>query len=124
MVTRIIVATVVLVIFGSGVASAQTPPVKNPSALAFTCPDHATDTGHEVDIINTATGEVIQTLSVGDPPLDANGEVVVAVNVQPVAFGAYRFVARALAGPYKGKDSFPSDAWERVPGGPSKPVVR
>ena len=108
----------------AGVAAAQTPPVKNPSGLKFQCPDHAQDTGHEVDIVHATTGAVVQTLTFGDPALDANGDVVLAINVQPVSFGSYRFVARATAGASKGKDSAPSDVWERTPGAPSKPVVQ
>ena len=104
-------------------AAAQAP-VKNPSGVAFLCPDHATDDGHEVDIIRESDGVVIQTLAVGDPPLNAQGEVEVAINVQPVAFGQYRFTVRAVAGTLKSVNSVLSDLWERVPGQPSKPVLR
>ena len=47
---------------------AQTPAVKNPSALTFACPDHAQDTGHEIDIVRAADGVIIQTIQGGDPP--------------------------------------------------------
>mgnify|MGYP001582814753 CR=1 FL=1 len=103
-------------------AQAQVPPVKNPIAVEFDCPDHAGDTGHEVDIIN-AIGVVVQTLTVGDPPA-VNGRVTVNLNVQPISFGAYTIKIRAVALEVKSVDSVPSDVWERVPGQPSRPVVR
>lgn len=103
-------------------ATAQTPPVKNPTGLEFTCPDHATDDGHEVDIVRESDGAVIQTISAGDPA-EVAGKVTVTLNVQPVAFGVYRFVVRALAGTLVSSNSPSSDTWERVPGRPGKPVV-
>ena len=110
--------------FVLGISLYAQVPVKNPSGLAFLCPDHATDSGHEVDIIRESDGVVIQTLSVGDPPLNAQGEVEVAINVQPVAFGQYRFAARATAGALESDTSVPSALWERVPGRPSGIVVK
>ena len=104
-------------------ASAQVG-VKNPSGLAFICPDHATDTAHEIDIVRESDGVVVQTLLVGDPPLNAAGEVEFALNVQPIAFGAYRFTARAVASTFRSETSLPSVLWERVPGKPSGLVVR
>ena len=108
-----------LLLLAPTAALAQIPPVKNPTGLEFTCPDHATDTGHEVDIINSA-GTVIQTLSVGDPA-EVAGKVTVKVNVQPITFGTYTFKVRALAGTIKSLDSVASDPWDRVPGQPGKP---
>lgn len=99
------------------------PVVKNPTTIAFQCADHARDDQHEVDIV-TSAGVVVQTLLVGDPPADANGDVVVTVNVQPVAFGSYTFVARAVAATLKSANSTPSDVWERAPGAPSKPIAK
>lgn len=101
----------------------QVPPVANPRAVTFQCPDHAQDTGHEVDI-RDSTGAVIQTLQGGDPPADANGDVTIPINVQPITFGTYTIVVRAVAGSLKSADSVASDAWTRVPGAPAKPVVK
>ena len=98
--------------------------IKNPSALAFICPDHALDDGHEVDIVRESDGVVVATLLGGDPPLNAAGEVAIAVNVQPIAFGQYRFVARAVAGTVKSDSSLPSMLWERAPGRPTNVVPR
>jgi hypothetical protein len=97
--------------------------IKNPSALAFLCPDHAGDDQHEIDIVRVSDGVVVQTLLGGDPP-EVGGEVVVPVNVQPVAFGRYTFRARAVAGLIKSDNSVPSAEWERAPGPPSRLIVR
>lgn len=112
-----------IVLCGIGGANAQLP-VKNPSVLAFQCPDHDRDDSHEIDIVRVADGSVIQTLAGGDPAADAAGEVTIAVNVQPVAFGQYRFVVRAAAGSVKSDDSAPSAIWERTPGKPTGLMVR
>ena len=114
------VAAVFLLLVQS--AQAQTP-VKNPAALAFTCPDHATDDQHEIDIVRVSDGVVVATILGGDPPLQ-NNEVIIPINVQPVAFGSYRFIVRAVAGSVKSVNSVPSEIWDRVPGQPSQPVAR
>ena len=97
--------------------------IKNPRAVTFTCPDHGRDDGHEVDIINSA-GVVIQTLQGGDPPADASGVVTVVLNVQPIAFGSYTIVVRAVAGTAKSTNSVPSDVWERAVMQTGKPGVQ
>ena len=101
---------------------AQTP-LKNPSAIAFQCVDHATDDQHEIDIVRASDGVVVATILGGDPPL-VNNEVVIPINVQPVAFGQYRFIARAVAVGVRSENSVPSEIWERTPGAPSKPEAR
>lgn len=95
---------------------------KNPTAVIFTCPDHATDTGHEVDIVS-ASGTVMQTIAGGDPPADASGDVRITLNVQPIAFGEYFIRIRAIVGAMKSDDSTPSPIWQRVPGRPGGPRV-
>ncbi len=113
-----------LILMGLLTLMQSTPPMaKNPSEVSFVCPDHAQDSGHEVDIIN-AGGVVIQTIQGGDPPADANGIVTIPLNLQPVAFGAYTIRVRATASLVKSTDSDASNIWERVPGAPSKPVVK
>ena len=96
---------------------AQSPP-KNPNTVGFTCPDHDRDDQHEIDIVREGDGVVVATLLGGDPPL-VNGEVILTLNVQPIAFGRYRFVARAVAGAVKSDNSTPTEVWERVPGSPT-----
>ncbi|HAM59502.1 MAG TPA: hypothetical protein DCQ64_30475 [Candidatus Rokubacteria bacterium] len=112
----------VMVLLSAVSLSAQGPP-KNPSQIAFFCPDHDRDDQHEIDVVRVSDGVVIATLLGGDPPLTGT-EVVVDLNVQPVAFGSYRFVVRAVAGPLRSANSDPSEVWERVPGRPSGIVVR
>lgn len=98
--------------------------VRNPTIVKFQCPDHAQDSGHEIDIVNATTGAVVQTLSLGDPAPDAQGFIVFNVNVQPIAHGNYIVRARSISGAVKSPDSPDSDVWERSPGGPSKPIVQ
>lgn len=103
---------------------AQVPPIKNPVGITFTpSPDHAILTSYEADILAT-TGAVVQTLSLGKPVPDAQNVISVNLNVQPITFGTYTIVVRSLAGALTGPPSLPTDPWERVPGAPSKPVVR
>lgn len=114
---------VVGMVFGSAVAAhaqAPAPVVKNPRAVLFECPDHDRDTGHELDIIEAATGKVVQTIVVGDPAKDGNGDVRVTINVQPIDFGRYVIKARATFATIVSPDSEPSPVWERAPGGPSR----
>lgn len=102
-------------------AFAQTP-VKNPSGVAFICPDHATDDQHEIDIVRASDNVVVQTILGGDPPL-VGTEVIIKVNVQPVAMGQYRFVVRAVQGGVK-SDAGVSGIWERAPGRPTNVDAR
>lgn len=119
---RVVVLSVMLALVCAQ-AMGQTP-VRNPSGIAFLCPDHDRDDQHEVDIVRESDGVVVQTLLVGDPEALPGAEVVVSVNVQPIALGSYRFVVRAVAGAVKSDNSVPSDIWERAPGAPSKPEPR
>lgn len=109
-----------------GVGNAQTPPVRNPTGAQFTSPDHATVTGYEIDIIRVADNSLVQTITIAKSATTvlATGEISVTLNVQPIAFGEYRCVARAVAGTMKSDNSTPSDIWNRVPGPPSKPVMK
>lgn len=100
------------------------PAVKNPSVIAFDCVDHAQDTQHEVDIIRASDNAVVQTLLIGDPAPNAQGVIEANVNVQPVAFGQYRFVVRAVAGTAKSDNSLPSAIWERAPGRPTNVTAK
>lgn len=105
----------------ASVASAQT--VKNPTRAIFTSPDAATVTSYELDIINSQ-GVVVQTLTFAAVPADQNGEVTLTFNVQPITFGQYTAVVRAVYQAMKSANSNTSDVWERVPGSPSKPKVQ
>lgn len=117
-VANVIVWIIVALVLIGAVVFAQTP-IKNPSGLAFTCPDHATDSGHEVAVVRDSDGSIVQTFDIGDPPL-VGTEVVVKLNIQPVAFGRYRFKARASGNSPEGivwSDwSDLTEVWERAPG--------
>lgn len=122
---RVILAIVAVLALASS-AAAQTT-IKNPTAIAFTSADHDNPavTGYEVDIITTtATPTVVQTIAIAKASTTklATGEIKVTLNVQPIAFGSYRFVARTVAGTLKSDNSVPSDTWDRAPGAPSKPT--
>lgn len=97
---------------------------KNPTKATFQPgPDAALVTGYELDIVNAA-GTVVQTMVFPAQPADANGEVTLTINVQPVAFGDYTAVVRNVVGSVKSANSLPSEMWQRVPGAPSKPKVQ
>lgn len=107
----------------------QTPPVQNPTAIEFTSVDHGNGlSGYEIDIVRVADGSVLQTLTVAAgqvpqaPTTDCPAPCIrVTLNVQPIAFGVYRGVVRAVSGALKSPSSVPSDNFERVPGRPGKP---
>jgi hypothetical protein len=108
---RTIVLALGLVVIG---APALAQVVKNPNRATFTCPDHAADDQHELDIIRESDNFVISTLLLGDP-VETAGEVTTTINVQPIAFGRYYAVVRAVAGPLKSESSAPSNVFERGP---------
>lgn len=118
--------TVALLLAVASAALAQT--VKNPTRVEFTSPDHANAqvTGYEFDIITTA-GAVSQTIVItkSQCTVGTDGVTISAtINVQPINFGNYTSKMRTVAGTLKSEDSPASNAWERSPGAPSKPVPR
>lgn len=114
----------VIVLSGLLIASsAWAQNVKNPTLLTFTSSDWATVTSHEIEIIRTSDGTVIQTL-VDNGPYTSE-DISVSINVMPVAFGEYIVKAKACStSPCDGIQSDASNTWDRVPGKPSKPVVQ
>ena len=113
-----------LVLSAALVQTPPEPPVKNPRGVTITCPDHDRDDQHEVDIVRVSDGQVVQTILAGDPAPNSTGDVDLLINVQPIAFGQYRFVVRAVAGSLKSENSQPSEIWERAPGAPSIKKVK
>jgi len=93
--------------------------VTNPTLLTFTSVDWAQVDRHELDIVRTSDNVVVQTLTDNGPY--TSQDISVGINVMPVAFGEYQFVARAYAGTLRSDDSDPSNLWDRVPGRPSRP---
>lgn len=103
--------------------SAQAQNVKNPTLLTFTSPDWSQVVSHEIEIVRTSDGVVIQTL-VDNGPYTSE-DISVSINVMPVAFGEYVIKARACAlTPCDGIQSDESNKWDRAPGKPSKPLVQ
>lgn len=104
---------------------AQGTQIVNPTGLAFTCPDHVVGTNHthEIAIVNEDSGDAIQTIIDPSAPL-INGEVVVNLKLQPIAFGRYRFVAYSVINGIKSAASEPSDLFLRAPGPPSRLTIR
>lgn len=120
MIKTLVVLSVLLV---ASAAQAQTT-VKNPTKAIFNPgADAASVTGYELDIINAA-GAVVQTLTFPAQTPDAQGEVTLTFNVQPIGFGAYTAVVRNVYQAIKSINSNVSDVWERAPGQPSKPKVQ
>lgn len=96
--------------------------VKNPTLLTFTSIDWATVDRHEIEIIRTSDSVVVQTLVDSGPYTDEN--IMVGINVMPVAFGEYVIMVRACAGTLCSDESDQSNLWDRVPGRPSKPTAQ
>jgi hypothetical protein len=111
---------VVLMLLGATAATAQTA-VKNPTLVTFTVSaDHALVASYELDIVRVSDNAVVQTLNVGKPAPDATGTASVSINVQPIAFGGYYGVMRAVASGFSSPNSAASNAFERTPGSPSR----
>jgi hypothetical protein len=104
--------------------TAQAATVKNPRTVEFTCPDHDRDDQHELDIVRTSDGAVIQTLQLGDPAVDGDGLVRASINVQPVSFGEYVVRVRVLAQGVSSDNSADSNVWQRAPGSPGGVVAK
>jgi len=109
-----------LFLLAAFVAPALAQNVKNPTLITFTSSDWDRVDRHELDIIRTSDNTIVQTLTDNGPY--TSQDISVSINVQPVAFGEYTFVARACA-PTVGCsiNSEQSNLWDRAPGKPSKP---
>lgn len=127
---RLRAAILLLILLGVAVpASAQTPPadVNNPNAVAFTpSVDHAQLDRYDIEILRP-DGSVLQTINAGKPVPDATNTCTVPLNVQPVSFGTgYSVRVRSVAGTAKSGDTegLSQNKFNRVPGGPTKAVVK
>lgn len=119
---KFIIFIVILLGFTT-IAEAQL--VKNPSRVLFVVSlDHDQVTSYEMDIKRVSDNVVIQVINLGKPVPDAQGNVSVNINVQPVTFGTYYVTLRALAGEISSDDSEKSNDWERAPGKPTKPLLQ
>jgi hypothetical protein len=117
---------VLLLLGWPSVAHAQLPPdVNNPSGVQFTASaDHATIDGYELDILRP-DGTVLQTLNLGKPTPDATTTCTAPVNVQPIAFASgYSMRVRAKAGTAASDYTVSQNKFNRVPGSPTKVIVK
>lgn len=114
-------------------AAAQTK-IQNPTLIAFTpSPDHALISNYRAEILSSA-GAVMATIDLGKPAicLVASGaclgipvgDIPAAIQVQPIAFGSYTIVVRAMAGTIAGVPSPPTEVFDRAPGAPSKGTLK
>jgi hypothetical protein len=98
--------------------------VKNPRNIEFTCPDHARDDEHGVNIYKS-DGTLVQTIVIGDPVAGADGIVRATLNVQPIAFGTGFYVTvHAIAAGAFSDESAHSNLFDRVPGSPTNTIVK
>ena len=108
-------------------AMAQAVPadVDNPSQVLFTpSVDHALIDSYELDILRP-DGTVLQTLNLGKPAPDATNTCAANINVQPVAFNTgYSVRLRAKAGTAYSVYTASLNKFNRVPGGPSKLIIK
>lgn len=122
---RILIACVVGWLCMAVPVTAQQPDVSNPSGVTFTASaDHSAIDSYELDILRP-DGSVLQTLNLGKPQPDATNTCTAPLNVQPIAFGSgYSVRVRAKAGTAVSTYAVSENKFDRVPGGPSKVIVK
>ncbi len=116
----------VLLLLAVPVAAQTVPPdVNNPTGLTWTpSTDHATIDGYSADIVSP-TGVVIQTLDLGKPAPDATNTCTATISVQPITFGVgYTVHLRARAGTAVSANTVSLNKFNRVPGPPSKGIIK
>jgi len=105
-------------------ASAQN--LKNPSVATFTASaDHASITKYMIGYFLPGAVDPVTTADLGKPTPDAQNVCQVTLNVMPLSFNAnYTAKVKAVAGTAESVWSEASNPFDRVPGPPSKPVVK
>lgn len=105
----------------------QTVPadVDNPSAVTWTAsPDHTLLDGYDVNILRS-DGSILQTLNAAKPTPDSSNTCTFALNVQPIAFGkGYSITVSARAGTATSASAASLNKFNRVPGGPTKVIIK
>lgn len=113
------------------VVHGQTP--KNPSTVAFTASaDHTAITKYVIGYFLPGGQDPVTTADLGKPTPDTVAGcgapapcIQVTVNTMPLSFAAnYTAKVKAVAGTAESAWSEPSNPFDRVPGPPSKPVVK
>jgi hypothetical protein len=119
-----IIVALALGLFVAAPATAQVP--KNPSVATFTASaDHASITKYVIGYFLPGASDPVTTADLGKPTPDASLVCTVTLNVMPLTFAAnYTAKVKAVAGTAESVWSEPSNPFDRVPGPPSKPVVK
>ena len=123
---RILIVSLGTLLCIAGNAAAQLPAdVNNPSAVAFTASaDHTLVDSYELDILRP-DGTVLQTLNLGKPVPDSTNTCTAPINVQPIAFASgYSVRVRAKAGTAVSDYAVSQNKFNRVPGAPSKVILK
>lgn len=99
--------------------------VKNPSGVTWTASaDHAALDGYDLSL-RKADGTLLQVINLGKPTPDATNTCTAPLNVQPVAFGVNYYASLvARAGSAVSDPAVSVNAFDRVPGGPSKVTIK
>jgi hypothetical protein len=122
------VSTLIVLVFACLLVAvpAQAQTLRNPSAATFTAsPDHAQINSYTIGYFLPGATDPVQTADLGKPTPDATQTCSVTLNVMPLGFGAaYIAKVKAVAGTVSSDWSTPSNPFDRVPGPPSKPVVK
>jgi len=120
---KIILLSFLLLFLGCSEATAQA--VKNPSGAEFTSSvDHLVITSYEIGWFLIGAPEPVSMVNIGKPAPDGSNRCVVQINVMPLAFNDYVAKIRAYAGTLVSDWSEASNIFQRVPGPPSKLVVK
>jgi hypothetical protein len=100
--------------------------ITNPSVATFTASvDHAQVTSYTIGYFLPGATAPLQTADLGKPTPEATQTCMVTLNTMPLTFGAaYVAKVKALAGTVASDWSTASNPFDRVPGPPSKPVVK
>ena len=110
-------------------AFAQAPPpdVNNPTAVQWTASaDHNAPgfDGYTLYIFDPV-GVPLNPIDLGKPVPDGTNTCVATINVQPIKFGnGFTVQLRARAGSSFSDPAMGENKFNRVPGSPSKPVVK
>ena len=107
-------------------ASASAQNVRNPSVAQWTASlDHAQVTSYVIAFYLPGATDPVQEVDLGKPTPDATQTCAANINTMPLTFGVgYTAKMKAVATGVASDWSMPSNTFDRVPGPPSKAVVK
>jgi hypothetical protein len=122
---RVILAGLVFALLGFA-ATAAAQNVRNPSVAQWTASlDHQAVTSYVIAFYLPGATDPVQEVDLGKPTPDGTQTCSAAINTMPLTFGVgYIAKMKAVAGGIASEWSLPSNAFDRVPGPPSKAVVK